>query len=170
MQKEYFVVDRKTNKIITTKQVGAAKQVLYENSPKLRKGNRLILASFACGVLMLLFAFIGYFFASLRSVVWPCATVSACADFILTCTGAILERNAKRLGVSGDISNKAKCKGIPWFDPYGLARDAADVPGKKTYYIVDAERSAVVDVIRLGKWGQKRLERRAKRQAERESK
>ena len=56
-----------------------------------------------------------------------------------------------------------------WLDPYGFARDAADVPGKKTYYIVDSERNAVVDVIHLGRWGQKWLNRRAKRQASKSS-
>ena len=84
---------------------------------------------------------------------------------ILIIVGWLTLYRAEKLGVSGDITNRAKCKDIPWFDPYGLARDTADVSGKKTYYVVDSERNAVVDVIHLGKWGQKWLNHRAKRQA-----
>lgn len=52
-----------------------------------------------------------------------------------------------------------------WKDPYGLAQsDSDDIPGKKTYYIVDSEKNAIVDVKRLGKWGQRYVEWRGKRQ------
>ena len=84
---------------------------------------------------------------------------------ILIAIGWLVINRAEKQGFIDDISNKAKCKGGCWFDPYGLARDTADVPGKKTYYIVDSETNAIVDVKRFGKWGQKWLNLRAKRQA-----
>ena len=165
MLKKYVIVDRATNKITVAKRVSVNGQMAYDSPPELRKGGRLVLLSMDCGVITIVSALIGYFAASLRSVMLPCASVFAFISLLLGCIGTILERSAKKLGISGDISSKAKCKDIPWFDPYGLARDAVDVPGKKTYFVVDSERSAVVDVLHLGKWGQKWLNHLAKRQA-----
>ena len=52
-----------------------------------------------------------------------------------------------------------------WKDPYGLAQgEVNNTPGKKTYYIVDSEKNAIVDVKHLGKWGQRYVEWRGKRQ------
>lgn len=51
-----------------------------------------------------------------------------------------------------------------WKDPYGFAQGNTDIPGKKTYFIVDSEKNAIVDVKRLGKWGQAYIEWRGKRQ------
>ena len=68
-----------------------------------------------------------------------------------------------RFAVEEPVQNKRHYGA--WLDPYGLARDTADIPGKKAYYIVDSERNAVVDVIHLGKWGQKWLNRHATQQA-----
>ena len=134
---------------------------MYNEAPELRKGYYIqdwgVIASIAA---LPLWAFT-YFTRSLLG----CALSLTILGPVLIYIGWLKQYRAKKLGVSGDISCKTKCNGLPWFDPYGLARDAVDVPGKKTYFVVDSERNAVVDVIHLGKWGQKWLNHRAKRQA-----
>lgn len=84
---------------------------------------------------------------------------------ILIVAGWVIISRAEKLGVSDDISNKAKCKGGRWFNPYGLAQNYVDDGNstKKAYYIVDSETNAIVDIIRLGKWGQKWLKYRTAR-------
>lgn len=57
----------------------------------------------------------------------------------------------------------------PWLDPYGLAQAPAPEDGKKTYYLVDGETNAIVDVLHLGKRAEARLLRRVAKSKEKEA-
>ena len=160
-KKIYYIADSQTNTYVATKRVGIRGRVLYDHSKESRLGYRIQDLGISCFFVVAPLLFLIAWFA--RSLLAYALSIMVLAPILIIIGWLILYR-AEQLGISGDITNKAKCKGIPWFDPYGLARDAADIPGKKTYYIVDSERNAVVDVLHLGKWGQAYLERRGKRQ------
>ena len=170
MRKRFFVVDCKTKEIVTSVKLGAGIQVVYDDPPERRKGSGLFVIGIHCDIAMFVLAFTGYFIQPLFQVLMPLAGVAAAFGFVLTYVGWWMERNDKKYSESNRnkklrIYNGCTPSVDPWLDPYGIARDAVDVPGKKTYFIVDAEKNAVVDVLHLGRWGQKRLNRRAKRQA-----
>ena len=161
-KKSYYIADSQTNAYVATKRVGIRGRVLYDHSKESRIGYKIQYLGISCLFIVAPLLFLTAWFV--RPLLKYALSVMTLAPILIIVGWLILYR-AEKLGVCGDISNKAKCKDIPWFDPYGLARDTVDVPGKKAYYSVDSERNAVVDVIHLGKWGQKWLNHRAKRQA-----
>ena len=170
MRKRFFVVDCKTNEIMASVKVGAGMQVVYDNPLELRKSAGLIMIAIDCHIATLMLSLTGYFIRPLFRALMPLASAAAAFGLVLAYVGWGLEKSAKK-SVEGNrnrdrhLYNGSTPSAGSWKDPYGLARDTADVPGKKTYYIVDSETNAIVDVKRLGKWGQKWLNLRAKRQA-----
>ena len=158
MRKKYYIADRETNQMIAAKMLHGS-CAMYDAAPELRKGYY----TQDLGILSAIVSLPLWALARFTQALLGYALSLTIIGLILIYVGWLMLYRAKKLGVSGDISNTEKCKGIPWLDPYGIARHAVDVPGKKTYFIVDAEKNAVVDVLRLGRWGQKRLNRRAKR-------
>jgi len=170
MRKKYFVVDCKTDEIVTSIKIGAGGQAVYDDPPELRKGSRLLMIGLDCDIAMLVFALMGYFIRPLFHVLMPLASITAAFGFILTYVGLWLERSAKKSDEGNQNKKRHLYNGYtpsvgPWKDPYGLAQgDTNNIPGKKTYYIVDSETNAIVDVKRLGKWGQRYVEWRGRRQ------
>lgn len=169
MRKRFFIVDCITNEIVATVKIGAGEQVVYDDPPELRKGTRLSMIGFDCFGMMLVLVFAGYFVRSLFHALMPLASVAAAFGLILSYLGWWLERSAKKSGEGNQNKKRHLYNGYtpsvgPWKDPYGLAQDNTDTPGKKAYYIVDSQTNAIVDVKRLGKWGQAYVKWRSKRQ------
>lgn len=166
MAKVFLVVDIETNETVYRMMCGKLRQMYYDRDPKDHVGfvmanvvSLITITGLLLGIVEVFAPFLKspYAFVAVGCMtgahiiyVGICWLIEKCRD------GNRKEARAKRVKVMSDI---------PWLDPYGLARDTADVPGKKTYYVVDSERNAVVDVIHLGKWGQKWLNRHATRQA-----
>lgn len=84
---------------------------------------------------------------------------------LVVALGAVGQIAIKNGEMTAGKTNPSKVKAGPWLDPYGLAQAPAPEDGKKTYYLVDSERNAIVDVLRLGKRAEAQLLRRAARQS-----
>lgn len=168
MLKKFFVVDCETNEIVATVRIGATGRVVFDDPPELRKGSRLIIISFGCDIAMFVFALAGCFIRPLFRVMMLCVSIAAALGLVLLYLGWWLEKSAKKSSVGSEKKKRHLYNGYtpsfgPWIDPYGLGRDYPDDDGKKTYYIVDSEKNAIVDVKRLGKRGQAYLAWRGKR-------
>ena len=165
--KEYWVVAPDADRILSRRKYSKLKQMFYSKKPEDR--TNFVMANIACFIstLGLILLMIGVFRPFTSSpIIYIIVGLMPGAHIIYASVATLID------GIRGDKKVQRKqgtrtllAYEIPWLDPYGIARDAVDVPGKKTYFIVDAEKNAVVDVLRLGRWGQKRLNRHAKRQA-----
>ena len=167
MGKEYWVVAADAGRILSRRKYSKLKQMFYSKKPEDRAN--FVMANIACFIstLGLILLMIGVFHPFTSSpIIYIIVGLMPGAHIIYASVATLIDgiRGDKKVQMKQGIRTLLEYE-IPWLDPYGLARDAVDVPGKKTYFVVDSERNAVVDVIHLGKWGQKWLNHRAKRQA-----
>lgn len=164
--KEYHIVSKDNDKIIASRNIGKYGQSIYSRNPKERTSFILEGVVLAVGLLGILLSVVNVI-PSLRLKIPPILALVLAASFVVIAYSAVLR---DRFVTSTDNKKKRRLYNgyTPsvgsWRDPYGLARDTADVRGKKTYYIIDSETNAIVDVKRLGKWGQAYIEWRGKRQ------
>jgi len=145
LKKTYFLVDRDTGKIICEKRLGVSWQKYYEACPEMRKRIRVQYAGVCCmDIAITLFA-AGCFFQSLISY----ALLFTVLTIALECATWFMEKT---------INEKKKTYSSIQHNNYD------NDPTKKIVFVVDSETNAIVDVKRLGKWGQRYVEWRGRRQ------
>ena len=159
MKKAYCIVDKETNEILDTRYLGRLGRIYYEARPDTRKGFKIQYVGLLCMDIALALFMAGCFLRILIGY----ALFFAVLFIVLGVVGWIaIKSSEKAIGKT----NPSKVKVGYWSDPYGLARNYVDDgnDARKAYYIIDSETNAIVDIIRLGKWGQKWLHYRAERQ------
>ena len=160
MKKTYCVVDGSNRATIAKWKIGRRGQVYFDERPE--KRIKVIIGYFGIDCTMVGFVLVCLGFLRATWQPAPITIVLSCMLFPCGCFCLLVDKLA---GENGNGTPRNKHFGS-WEDPHHLAQGkTTDVPGKKTYYVVDSERNAVVDVIHLGKWGQKWLNRHATRQA-----
>ena len=155
MKKTYLFVDGKSRAIVSKRRIGKRGQSYFNTQPNKRL--KIIFGYLGVDCVTIGFLMGCYEWLSGAEKLSPLMVIMS--SMLLPC--GFIAMLVNRFAVEEPVQNKRHYGA--WPDPYGLARDTADIPGKKTYYIVDSERNAVVDVIHLGKWGQKWLNRHATR-------
>ena len=162
MKKIYYIVSKDHNEIIASKNISIIGQLLYSRHPKERPSFIMYYAVLTIGLLGVLLSLINSA-GFLRLKIPPILALWLAVAFFAIAYSAIIRDKV----ASGRTDGVGKGKHVesPWSDPYRLvSRYPDNDPSKKTYYIIDSEKNAIVDVKRLGKWGQAYITWRGKRQ------
>lgn len=160
MKKTYYIVDSEKNRICY--EISISTFWDSNESPEQRKGENLGSVGFFCGGCGLCVGFINsktsfLHLHVLEVIAWGMIYFA----LVLFVAAAVYVKMAEH----NTREAKHKKSGLPWSDPYQLvSRYPNNDPSKKIYYIIDNEKNAIVDVKRLGKWGQAYVEWRGKRQ------
>lgn len=162
MKKLYYIVDSENCQICYTKSVTSAFWD-YDEPPMMRKGGIIVRVGIDCVLGGLCIGFINsqtsfLQLSAFNTIAWGLI----CLALVLFVIGAVyskLANNERNAEYKCIVGNKI------WPDPYNLLdKYLSSDTTQKLYYIVDSETNAIVDVKRLGKWGQAYVEWRGKRQ------
>lgn len=168
MRRVCYVVSNETQSIIYTKMIRTMEwKILYAVPPKERSASLLTHFGFCCACVGLVLGGINLIFPfTLPTLIEKFSVVLLCLYPIFALIATTLYKRVSNNENDGNNKNHVVV-GTAWSDPYHLLSKYLDhTPDKKLYYIVDSETNAIVDVKRLGKWGQAYIEWRSRRQKE----